>query len=402
MPSMKFWTKMLCVTVVCCALFACGKNNDAVTSLNSANKHPDTWITDHRAAYRANRDSCRECHGSNLNVPVSTGGSKGGTTKIDCFNQAELGQCHVDGHGPREIPKEQHVLPFKDGSLHGPEAKKDLSYCQSCHSTKKDSKGNPLFNEPIGYLKKGCEDCHAANTAHPVWKVSSGLKGHASAGNMGNSCYLCHASTGEYPACGSCHKLALGSIPTLGTCVSCHAKPPVTGNHSTHNAITGVTNVCSTCHTGAGSGSINHGTKNVAFDSSYNAKTGAAVKNSDGSCSNISCHGGVKTPAWVGGVRSNGCAFCHTSGTAQYNSYYSGQHDEHVNGQNLACTDCHDMTKTTAPNHFSGLGTTGFELAPALTIRVPGYSAASPSCTPGVTPPAGTYSVGVCHANRSW
>jgi hypothetical protein len=48
--------------------------------------------------------------------------------------------------------------------------------------------------------------------------------------------------------------------------------------------------------------------------------------------------------------------------------------------------------------HFTGLKTPVFELAPAATIRVPGY----PSCNPGITPPAGFYSIGVCHDSRAW
>jgi predicted CxxxxCH...CXXCH cytochrome family protein len=386
-------TNFICIAAACIAFFGCGKTNDNMQALSSSSKHPDTWRADHRAAFQKNTDSCRGCHGTDL---------KGGITKVDCFNQAGSGQCHANGHGPRDVP---HPLPFSDGAVHGPEAKKDLVYCQSCHGATGGPGSNPRFNVPLGSLKKGCEDCHQANAAHPVWKATSGLKGHATAGNLGNSCYLCHLSGGVGRECSACHTSSpSGTIPTLGVCVSCHAKPPSSGNHAKHNALTGVKDVCATCHTGAGSGTAKHadGTKDVVFAGSYNAKSGLAIRNADGSCANVSCHGGVKTPAW-GGSLSVGCLSCHTSGTAQFNSYNSGQHVEHINGVGLQCTDCHDMSKTSGTmGHYSGLGTPAFELAPSVTIRVPGYTATNPSCSPGVTPAAGDYSVTVCHATRGW
>ncbi len=396
MPSITALTRIFFVSAACCALFACGKANDQAPALNSVNKHPDTWLTGHRSAYRQNSDQCRSCHGNEL---------LGGITKIDCFNQADLGQCHANGHGPGFVP---HKLPFTDGAVHGPEAKNDLAYCQSCHGTVGGPGSNPTprFNVPVGVLKKGCEECHADNTAHPTWKTTSAWKGHATAGNLGNSCYLCHLTGGTGRQCAICHtSLPSGTIPTLGTCVSCHANPPASGNHAKHNALAGVTDVCATCHTGAGSGTAKHddGTTDVVFAGSYNAKSGTATRDAQGRCVNVSCHGGVTTPAW-GGSLSAGCLACHTSGTAQFNSYKPGNHDKHVD-QKLGCTDCHDMSKTSGTaGHYSGLGTTGFELSPAATIRVPGSNTLipKPSCNPGLTPTPGTYSVSVCHADRSW
>ena len=401
MPSTVSWTKIFCMVAACCALFGCGKANDQAPALNSSSKHPTGWLTGHRSAYQQNRDLCRECHGIDL---------KGGVTKVDCFNQAGVGQCHANGHGPRNVP---HALPFTDGSVHGVVAKTDLVYCQSCHGTSGGPGSNPRFNVPLGSLKNGCEDCHKPKTAHPPLPGStSGWPGHSAAGNMGSNCTLCHGvdlTGGAGPGCNTCHTgLNPGTIPTAGSCTSCHAKPPVTGNHSVHNALPGITGVCGTCHDGAGSGSPKHnnGTKDVAFAIAYNAKTGTAARNADGSCANISCHGGITTPVW-GGALAAGCLSCHTKGTAlntpQYNSYFSGMHNKHVDQIGLQCTDCHNMGATVAgAKHFSGLGTPSFELAPAATIKVPGYTSATPSCSPGKFPAAGTYSVGVCHNSEDW
>jgi predicted CxxxxCH...CXXCH cytochrome family protein len=376
-------------------IFGCGKVNDRAPALLANSTHPADWQIKHRAAFRQNRDQCRECHGMDL---------KGGITAIGCFNQARLGECHADGHGPRIAP---HQSPFNDGAVHGPVAKADLVFCQSCHGTSAGPGGNPRFNLPIGSLVHGCEDCHLPKTAHPVHQGTSGWNGHVRAGNQGNSCILCHGldlTGGNGPGCNTCHTaLNPGSIPAFGSCVSCHAASPATGNHTVHNTLPGVATVCSTCHDGAGYGTPKHrnGTTDVAFAIAYNAKSGVAAR-INGSCLNISCHGGVATPSW-GRVLTGGCLSCHTAGTAsgvpQYNSYYSGQHSMHLNVVGLQCVDCHNMTVTVAgAGHFTGLKTTAFELAPATTVRVPGY----PSCNPGVNPAIGKYSIGLCHSSRAW
>lgn len=402
MPSIKILTRILCVTAACFTLLACGKANEKAPALDSSGKHPntDTWkLTGHRAAYQQNRDQCLECHGADL---------KGGITKIGCSTDS----CHANGHGPRNVP---HAMPFMAGSAHGPAAKKDMVYCQSCHGTVGGPGGNPRFDLPLGALKKGCEDCHKPFSAHPPLVGStSGWSGHSTAGSMGNNCTLCHGVDlsgvgGVGPGCNSCHTgLTPGTITTVGVCTSCHAKPPVTGNHTVHNALVGVAGVCSTCHDGAGNGTAKHnnGIKEVAFAAAYNANSGTAIRNIDGSCSFVSCHGGVTTPAWGAG-QAVGCLSCHTEGTAlntpQFNSYYSGRHTKHLVDFGMQCKDCHDMTvAVSGAKHFSGLGTNVFELDPSATIRVSGYTKATPSCSPGRFPASGTYSVGVCHDSKGW
>ncbi len=72
-------------------------------------------------------------------------------------------------------------------------------------------------------------------------------------------------------------------------------------------------------------------TVNIAF-TGYNAKTGtAAYATADQTCSNVSCHGGKKTPAWgTGSINvATECTACHAS-SGQYNSYTSGEHRKHV------------------------------------------------------------------------
>jgi len=376
-------------------VLGCGKANDQAPSVDVSGNHPVNWLIAHRASFQQNSSQCRECHGTDL---------KGGITKVDCFNQSGLGQCHAGGHAPRIA---SHQIPFTDGTVHGPIAKKDLSFCQSCHGTAGGPGSNPRFNVPIGSLVHGCEDCHLPNTAHPTERGTSGWNGHSSAGNMGNNCILCHGidlTGGVGPGCNTCHTaLSPGTVPAVGTCVSCHSDPPVTGSHTIHNALPEVVTDCSSCHSSAGNGTPLHrdSTVNVVVATAYNAKTGSAFRN-NGSCLDISCHGGVTTSAW-GGSLTNACLSCHTAGSAsgvpQYNSYYSGRHALHINGVGLQCTDCHAMAVTVGgAGHFTGLKTAVFELAPSATIRVPGY----PSCNPGSNPLVGTYSIGVCHSSKVW
>jgi predicted CxxxxCH...CXXCH cytochrome family protein len=110
----------------------------------------------------------------------------------------------------------------------------------------------------------------------------------------------------------------------------------------------------------------------------YSASAGAASYNAaTGSCANVSCHGGVATPAWGTGTLdvATQCQACHQPGSAlgvpEANSYFSGQHGFHLDNNVATCTDCHDPAKLAAapPSHFSGLATPGFEQLPGSTLQ---------------------------------
>jgi hypothetical protein len=91
-----------------------------------------------------------------------------------------------------------------------------------------------------------------------------------------------------------------------------------------------------------------------------------------------------------------------------YNDYISGEHQKHVDGEGIPCSDCHDMnvaTNNTAGviNHFKFLNTKTVMEGPASqTIKLqvdsgtPSYNASTGSC--------GTF---VCHgephpSGRTW
>jgi predicted CxxxxCH...CXXCH cytochrome family protein len=143
----------------------------------------------------------------------------------------------------------------------------------------------------------------------------------------------------------------------------------------------------------------------VAISSTYLAKTGGtATFNADGTCSNVSCHGGKQSPAWTtaGTFDITVCANCHAYGTAQYNSYNSGRHKTH-DDSGITCLQCHDTTKLGSnSNHFVHLETTTMEGPASATIgggstKVANYL--NRSCTPTDTR---DFPTGPCHANRTW
>lgn len=217
-----------------------------------------------------------------------------------------------------------------------------------------------------------------------------------------SSCTECHGSdlSGGISgvACADCH--LNGSPLVLKNCTSCHGNPPFgptapnrIGAHWTHNGLPSNVNMCDSCHSGAGTGMTNHynDAVDVKFLSTYNAKSGAAVRNTDGTCSRVSCHGGQKTPAWLSGTTIDvnvQCKVCHAYGTGEYNSYVSGRHDTHVTVYGFACTKCHDTTLLQT-EHLTVLNTTAVEGNAAATID------SSFNYTNGACLPA-------CHNARPW
>jgi predicted CxxxxCH...CXXCH cytochrome family protein len=389
-----------------------GCHGEGVNAPHAASWLPGDTYT-HSTTNVNNASVCGLCHLGNRTPPAYETVPAG--TAPNCFDNT---LCHAQVAG--------HVLPFTDSTLHGPAAKSDLTYCQACHSDQPTggAGSNPRFNVPLGSLTNGCEDCHAANTAHAIPWTGVNATSHQTAGNMDTACRLCHGANfegGVGPACTSCHKL--GSPLTMLNCSSCHGKPPtgsvspdVAGKHGEHDALVNVTGVCDTCHNGAGTGTAKHydTVVDVAFlGTTYNAKSGSAAFNAaEYTCSNISCHGGsrtqsstqagqnppqstvTQTPSWLSGTINVGtdCKVCHvlgsSAGNPENNSYYSGMHWFHVYSKNRACTDCHDTTKLSA-NHFTTLNTSVME-GPASETLNSSLNYNGTSCNPS------------CHGNETW
>ena len=184
------------------------------------------------------------------------------------------------------------------------------------------------------------------------------------------------------PACGSCH-----GLPPDGS-----TDPNVAGAHAAHQTLADVGTNCDVCH----SDHIHqNGVVEIGISSTFDAKSGIASENPDGTatCVNVSCHGGETTPDWYTGSIdvSTQCKSCHAYGTAQYNSYSSGQHGEH---SGKACTVCHSASKL-KQNHFGHLATSPMEGPAAVTIGgagtlVSSYDPTTQTCTNS------------CHGSRNW
>jgi len=157
-----------------------------------------------------------------------------------------------------------------------------------------------------------------------------------------------------------------------------------------HTAFQGVN--CATCHLGAGSGTTKHqnGVVDIIINSVYNAKSGTpSYDSTQDKCSKISCHGGQTTPNWItGSIDINQCSLCHSYGTTEYNSYYSGKHYKHVVEKGKACTDCHDTTLL-QNYHFNDLSTPAMTEADFTIKSSIGYNGTT-CATPG------------CHGQKTW
>lgn len=397
MPQIKKSTYiqwMIVVALVLIVAVGCSKTNkDAIFDADSG-EHPENWYTEHRATYNADPGVCYECHGADL---------LGGTSGVSCYSANFDGMsCHANG-------PVGHPAGWADPTSHGASAKaapnpsttSGFSSCQACHGT----------NFGGGSSNKSCFSCHGLSAPHAKapWRLFSGSTStytHVDT-DTGNSaaCAECHLNSGAAAAANCFNNSLCHAVPN---CVYCHTKPPSgaaapnrAGAHAAHYALAGLVDSCDTCHSTAGLGTSKHknATVDVLFLSAYSAKSGAAVKNADGTCSKVSCHGGQTTPAWLSGTAidvNTSCTSCHAYGTDEYNSFHSGKHDAHVNVNSLACTVCHDTAKL-ATGHLVSLNTTSLEgPASSTTITAINYNSTTRSCNPGLGGLTG------CHNSRGW
>lgn len=182
--------------------------------------------------------------------------------------------------------------------------------------------------------------------------------------------------------------------PYAGSCNACHGQPPAgntfpdtVGAHAVHQALPDAAGTCAVCHDGA----AHNDWVDLGFTATWDAKSGTATDNMDGTCSKVSCHGGLSTPNWQTGSINvdTQCKSCHVYGTGEYNGYASGRHSKHVNSEGYSCTVCHDTGKL-RNGHFGNLATRTFEQAPANTIKSSLSYSGGRCSSPG------------CHSGKSW
>jgi len=238
--------------------------------------------------------------GCHLNDPVHQLPNSSGLTVV------------LEGYGTGAVP---HPLDgsFLDGSVHGPEAKQDLTVCQGCHGEAGGPGSSPRFNLGISSAGgNGCESCHGVNLAHPLNWAGANSTFHYSAGNVQNACTLCHGASldGDVgigsPSCLQCHN---DTTAFTLDCTACHNYPPDGTPHAgtingvDHSSVpSGPHNDCTLCHgmsESAAGGGFEPATNYTLFD--YGTDT-------------IGYH-------WDGSIQMNddvnyneatyGCLYCH-------------------------------------------------------------------------------------------
>jgi len=390
-------------------------------------------------AYNSGTGQCTAtyCHGNSMPGGDTTGSNRAPTWINPNYlpttmSAAACGTCH--GFPPSTASGHPGGITIPAGFP----ASASIGTTCSCHSNI-NTAGNSyatMFVNPALHINGTYEP---AATGH-VFPYGGSLHLSAAGTTPWTGCTVCHtnAAGGTYPVangtapnCTGCHLRGLRAPSGTSSCWDCHGAsatdgkpngntfPNISGNHTAHMALTGIT--CATCHTGAGAGTATHGSSNrvAATPSSVEVAftgqgTGPVWTFASRTCSATNCHG-QGTPTWGAriGALVNGfpyssvqCETCHGARTS--NPFYSnaipkvtantdarvGAHFTHLTSSTLKisrtihCNDCHTIPATvTATTHMNG--TTNFTWS-ALATR---NGALTPTYTAGTRVCANVY----CH-----
>ena len=362
---------------------------------------------------------CQGCHGTPGTILFN-----GGASAVSC----QTSDCHVRAKAHPAVWR-QAPRPFPTYSSSHRDSGSQGTACAICHKTDAAGTGPDPAAPSCFSDSFGGASCHPGGPGAASHSVPFLATGHTlvTSSNFAADCGPCHNETGTAaksgPTCTACHQA--GSPLTAHSCTSCHSDPPsgaaypnVAGKHAVHGDLPGVA-ACDSCHDGLGNGTLPHYDRanarpgadalrvppgDVAFLAAYNGKSGSASFNaSTRSCANVSCHGGQATPDWQTASANaidvvNACTSCHVPGTTQYNSYFSGRHEVHLEffgRSSTTCKRCHDEATVNENGHFQNLATREFEQTPASTIlstvRYNGNT-----CNPVLGSFTG------CHSKRNW
>jgi predicted CxxxxCH...CXXCH cytochrome family protein len=349
-------------------------NGAAITCLNNAACHGSgvyaphaakPWFSTiggstHTSTDPANVGTCAICHTAGANSTVKPP-APATLTLAGCFNNT---LCHF------------HQIPYAPSasipaSLHGNEAKKDLTVCQACHG----ATGTPLFDGLAlanGTRTIACSSCHTFAKAHPTDWQGNGTYSHRTSGNRANACSLCHdvtqGRTTPLTAAPSCFSVSFTN--GLGLARTCHAAGPGVAPHgvpyNNHNA-TARSNFtyCLGCH---------------QISADVATATGKVIPR----C--LTCH--LLDPV----ANQNNCISCHVKppGGAVYPDI-AGSHASHatLNSADI-CAECHSGLGLGTVDHLnrSRLRATSVQANPVVFGTLartgglnPAYNAATSGCT---------------------
>ena len=210
------------------------------------------------------------------------------------------------GSGGNTAEDRFHPLDYAEASVHGPPTKLLQDDCTTCHAA--DFSG--------GTSGVSCDSCH-----QPDWQTN---------------CTYCHGGmdnpTGAPPDNIDDSTGPLASFPSHSThveqtdspafaCAECHVQP---------------TDVFSPGHLVVGD--TTPGVSEVAM--------AAGATFSNGTCSNLYCHGDGQQNGAVDNTFVSSCEGCHPSAASPDYAIaaMSGEHERHVLGEGYACSECHART----------------------------------------------------------
>jgi hypothetical protein len=355
-----------------------------------ATAHPTNWVRADNPIYfhstvsaETISGSCALCHNTlGPGVGIFANAPSCFSSQFTNTNGLTNG-CHPGGPGGGA----PHAVPFIDPVLHGPLAKANLVYCQTCHATAGGQGSNPTFDVPIGNLLNGCEDCHAPGTAHPAeadrwtfnYDLTSTRRTHFASGNVLAACALCHNVSagdtgGNATACTACHI----SAPLFQLqCTVCHLSPPAGAADDTlsptpvaHGAVATIPlhEECAICHGARDDGTGSLIVKGADYQL-FDAATPALSQGGDHLDGRMELNGPSGTGAGYN-ITNFGCDnACHPNNATHQLPNSSGLDPEYGNfgSGGAACDTCHgyppdgnaDLTGATPVNHlFGDLGAT--------------------------------------------
>lgn len=272
----------------------------------------------HRTADPANAATCSICHTAGANSTIKPPAPSSGIA--GCFNNT---LCHV--HPTPYAP------PTISPTVHGGDAKKDLTMCQACHGTV----GTASFNGLVladDSKTVACSSCHTFAKAHPTDWQGSGTYSHRTSGKREMACIVCHDVTKgrTAPIAGSPSCFSATFTNGVAQARACHSNGPGVAPHAIpYN---------------------NHGdTARADFSSCLGCHQIPVNSIKPPACMN--CH--LLDPQ----AYSNSCLSCHTNPPSGF-SYpnIAGSHERH-NALNVAanylCGECHSGLGLGSVDHLN-------------------------------------------------
>ena len=305
--------------------------------------------------------ACAACHNSYTDATVNTSTHSNGSINLAFSGVAagatySQGNTHPLGNGYGTCATTCHSTT--DAPVTTP-VWGTASTCSSCHDA---APATGAHAKHVVISSLSCGQCHngaAANTSGGTTHINGTIE----VVSYSASPVVKHAAGTYSGTCSTtCHSVTNAAVTTpawgaTSTCATCHDAVPVTGTHTKHLALSGVS--CGQCHTGAAAGSngggATHGNGAIDVANSYSASPVAkhAAGSYTGTCS-TSCHSAtstaVTTPVW--GTASD-CTSCHDA------SPTSGSHSFHLSalGPNLGCSSCHTGAQlgiSAGASHYNG------------------------------------------------